>query len=394
MKITDIRAFKVTGRVTMTWDNADRACGPLDLYEEFNLRGRDQTKRTAGQEKQVSLSFIEIHTDEGTLGHFGPIVYPAQIFIILNDLKPLLLGRDPLDTDTLWDIMSRYDRHARTGMVMMAISAADNALWDLKGNYYGKPVYQLLGGSRRELQAYGSMLGNSTLPERAGEIADKVKNMGHAAQKWFFPWGPRSGQEGVERNLSLAAAVREAVGEHYPLMFDAWMGWDVAYAEMICKKLIKYNPSWLEEPLMPQMLDGYRELKKRVNVPLAAGEHFYTAWECKPYLEEGLLAALQADPDWCGGITEIKKIGELCRLYGIPLMPHGCGVVAAAHTVAALPPSVCPWVEYLFIYQEQQTCLFKNPIKPENGVIVMPDAPGLGMELDETKVESRVEIQF
>jgi L-alanine-DL-glutamate epimerase-like enolase superfamily enzyme len=291
--------------------------------------------------------------------------------------------------------MIKADRHARTGFMMMAISAVDNALWDLKGKYYHKPVFRLLGGNRNKIPVYGSMLANSTIPKRAAETALKVKNMGHPAQKWFFPWGPRSGPEGIRDNVALAAALREAVGADYPLMFDAWMGWDIPYTQHICALLEPYNPTWLEEPLAPQMLDGYRELRKRIKVPIAVGEHLYTIWEIKPFLEEGIVSVIQADPDWCGGITELVRIGNYCKQWGIPLIPHGMGVAAASHTIAGLPASLCPWQEYLFSYMEQETALFKYPLKPEGGFITLrDDVYGLGMDLDENKVESRTQVVF
>jgi L-alanine-DL-glutamate epimerase-like enolase superfamily enzyme len=395
MKVTDITAWKLTGSYTREWDDCDRVVRPLDMYDDYFNTRPDRTGSTVGRKKQANLYFIEIETDEGVKGRFGPIVYRAQLLIIMDHLKALIVGQDPLDTETLWDRMSRADRHARSGFMMMAVSAVDNCLWDLKGNYYKKPVFRLLGGNRTSLRVYGSMLGNSTLPERAAELGERVKNMGYAAQKWFFPWGPRSGSEGVRDNAALAAALRERLGPGYPLMFDAWMGWDSPYTRNISRLLEPYNPAWLEEPLMPQMLDAYRELRKQISIPLALGEHLYTAWEAKPFLEEGIASVMQSDPDWCGGITEMRKIAALCRQWGTPLMPHGCGVAAAAHTVASLPESLCPWVEYLFTYQEQQCCLFRYPLKPEGGVLTLrDDVYGLGMEIDEAKVESRQQIQF
>jgi L-alanine-DL-glutamate epimerase-like enolase superfamily enzyme len=395
MKITGISAWRLTGSFVRRWDDVDRVCRPLDMYDDYFQTRPDRTKSTIGWKRKAVLDFIEIETDEGITGCFGPVTYRAQIFIIMDLLKDFIIGQDPLDTETIWDRMSRADRHARSGFMMMAISAVDNALWDLKGKYYKKPVFRLLGGSRTTLKVYGSMLGNSTLPERAAELALAVKEMGHPAQKWFFPWGPKSAEEGMRDNIALAAALREAVGFGYPLMFDAWMGWNIPYTEKICRELEPYNPNWLEEPLAPQMIDGYRELRKRVRIPLAAGEHLYTIWEVKPFLEAGILSALQADPDWCGGISELVRIGALCKLWNIPLIPHGMGVHAAAHTVAAFPESLCPWVEYLFTFMEQETALFKYPLRPENGCITLSDdVYGLGMDIDEEKVETKTRIMF
>ena len=194
-------------------------------------------------------------------------------------------------------------------------------------------------------------------------------------------------------NAALASALREAVGPDYPLMFDAWMGWTVPYARKMCALLEPYRPGWLEEPLPPQMFDAYRELKNQINIPIAAGEHLYTTWDVRPYLDAGILSAVQTDPEWCGGISELVRIGTLCRDYGVPLIPHGMGVHAAAHTIAGLPESLCPMGEYLFTYMERETCLFKYPLKPENGFITLrDDIYGLGLEIDEEKVEKKTRI--
>jgi L-alanine-DL-glutamate epimerase-like enolase superfamily enzyme len=393
MKITDVTAWRLTGSFVREWDNCDRVCRPLDRYDDYFASRPDRAGSIIGQKKEAALYFIEIETDEGYKGRFGPLVYRSQLTIIMELLRGLIIGQDPLNTQELWDRMSLADRHARSGFMMMAISAVDNCLWDLKGNYYKKPVFRLLGGNRTRLAVYGSMLGNSTLPERAAELGARVKALGHPAQKWFFPFGPRSGAEGMRENVALAAALRERLGPDYPLMFDAWMAWDVSYTQEICRYLEPYNPHWLEEPLLPRMFDAYRELRKRIRIPLALGEHLYTAWEVKPFLEAGIVSVIQTDPDWCGGITEMMSIAALCRHWGIPLMAHGCGVAAAAHTTAALSGDLSPWLEYLFSYQEQQTCLFKYPLRPEKGVLTLrDDVYGLGMELDEDKVETRTQL--
>src|SRR5919199_1734369 len=154
---------------------------------------------------------------------------------ILTALRPFLLGRDPLAGELLHDQMLRMHRHGRSGLFVMAISAIDCALWDLKGKAWGLPVYRLLGGpTRAAVPAYASMLGFAVAPDQAAATALDYRAAGYSAQKWFFAYGPGDGEAGTAANLALAQALREALGLHYPLMFDAFMGWGVAYArEMV-----------------------------------------------------------------------------------------------------------------------------------------------------------------
>ena len=136
------------------------------------------------------------------------------------------------------------------------MSAVDNALWDLRGKAARQPVYRLLGGPTRDrVPVYASMLGHSVEPERAAAAAAEHADLRFEAQKWFFAHGPAAGPEGLGRNLAMATAVREAVGPGYPLMFDAFMGWDATYAEDMLRGLEPVEPHWVEEPVPPERLD-------------------------------------------------------------------------------------------------------------------------------------------
>ncbi len=388
MKISDIRLLTLDGLIDSAWRGVDRSARPLDRYPEFNNQEPDRPSGEDSLEK-LRAYFLEIQTDEGLSGIYGPLDYVEQSFIIHHQIRPFLLGRNPLEIEKLWDQMHRMDRHAHSGMFLMAISAVDCALWDLRGKYYGKPVYALLGGpTRAEVKAYASCLGFSVDPERAAQQSRVFLNAGFEAQKWFFRHGPGSGTEGMKKNLALAEALRGEVGDDSQLMFDCWMGWNVEYTLSMAKQLAPLEPKWLEEPLPPYDLDGYRAIARASLIPLSAGEHLYTRWGVKPFLDAHALSYVQPDPDWTGGITELRRIAFLAELYGIELIPHGCTVHAALHVVASLPPTVCPYVEYLVKYQEKQQHFFLHPLKPVEGAIRLPQSPGLGIELDFSKITS------
>jgi L-alanine-DL-glutamate epimerase-like enolase superfamily enzyme len=292
--------------------------------------------------------------------------------------------------------MRRRDRHARSSLFMMAISAVDNALWDIRGKHFGVPVYRLLGGPTRDrVGAYASMLGYSVEPDKAGKIAREYFDRGFTAQKWFFKYNPTHGGEGRKKNLQLVQALRKALGDNAELMFDCLWSWDVPYAISMAREILPYRPTWLEEPLHPEQLEGYKRIKRDTGIPLAAGEHFYTRWNVKQFLDAGVLDFVQADPEWCGGITELVKICSLAEAYEVKVVPHGHHILAAAHVVAAQPPDVCPMVEYLFkSHLDRMQYFHKRVLRPEKGWLQLPTQPGLDLELDEDKIAEKREMKW
>src|SRR5215472_4666492 len=271
MKIAAIRLLRLEGQRTPAgWD--DRAVRPLDLYPGHADARNDKWITSSS----VSHIYLEIQTDGGGSGWYGPID-ARQAFLIATELRGLLVGLDPLATERIHDQMLRLNRHGRAGIFVAAISAVDNALWDLRGKVAGEPVYRLLGGPTREqVPAYASMLGFSVEPERAAIAAREYRARGFGAQKWFFRYGPSAGAEGVRRNLSMAAAVREAVGPDYRLMFDAVMGWDFTYAADMLGALESVGPFWVEEPVPPERVEVFRRLAVSSRVRIATGEHAHT----------------------------------------------------------------------------------------------------------------------
>ena len=390
MKITGIKLMLHTWKYESPIKNESRSCGPLDFYEDYrdNLRARHMREAGGRSGDTVSHPFLVITTDEGVEGIHGPVDSRAQMLIAMDGLAQHIIGRDPLENRLLWDIMSRFDRHSRASAMMMAISAVDNALWDLKGKIIGLPVYKLLGGGRDTLNAYMSMLGFSTEPHRAAERAKMIKDTGVRAQKWFFSYGPGDGMEGMRKNLDMAFAVRDAVGKDYELMFDCWMGWDIAYAKQAFSELEAVHPMWVEEVLRPHMADGYSILKQQTGIPLSAGEHLYTRMEVNGYLKAGIFDVIQSDPEWCGGITETMRIADLCEVYGTRMIPHGHLLTPCMHVVAAQSPQTCPYVEYLVQFLHQRTFMLKEHPLRDDGTLTMPQTPGL-TDIDfESAVES------
>jgi L-alanine-DL-glutamate epimerase-like enolase superfamily enzyme len=305
-------------------------------------------------------------------------------------LRPIVESADALAHEALWDKLYRYAVHGRKGVVMMAISAIDCAVWDLKGRWANAPVYRLLGGpTRTNIPAYASALGYSIEPSRAAERARELVAQGYRATKWFFRDGPADGPAGLVRNVGLVRALREAIGPDVDLMLDCWMSWDVPYTFRMAELLEEYRPRWIEEPVLPDKIESYAAIRRQTAIPIAGGEHEYTRWGLKQLMDAEAVDVLQPDIYWAGGITELQKICALASCYDLPVIPHGHSTPASAHLIASQPASVCPLLEYLVKWNEIHQHFLKIPLKPEGGAVRLPDTPGLGMDLDEARVEQR-----
>lgn len=385
MKIQDIRVFTVHGPyVGPPFPPGERQAQQLDIYPEFNARTGSRSPEAGAP---MAATYVEVVTEEGVSGMWGPI-QDFQSYTIMRYLRPFLLGRDALATELLYDQMVRMDRHGRSGYFMTAVSAVDCALWDLKGKAWGQPVYRLLGGPTRDkVPAYASMLGFSTEPEAAAEVAAEYKGLGFTAQKWFFRYGPGDGDAGMARNVAMAEAVRAAVGDAYTLMFDAFMGWNVTYASAMVRALEPLRPFWMEEPVPPERVGEFRRIHGAARVPIATGEHVYTRWQTKELLVNGVVDVLQNDPDWTGGVTELSKIATLASAFETPLVAHGHSLLAALHVALSQSPATVPFVEYLIRNQPGKQNFHTVIYAPVGGAVAAPDGPGLGFALDENKIE-------
>ncbi len=395
MKITNIRCVRYEGRQPITGRfYEERLVRPVDVHERFRTADRTNEGNLPVQQGDSLLvrgTFLYVDTDEGLGGLMGPIApLPASIALSMTEQ---VIGEDPLGTQKIWDILYRSAVHGVKGQTMLAVSALDCALWDLKGKFYGAPVHRLLGGpTRGELPAYASMLGFPVDPEQVAPRVREHAEAGYRGQKWFFRHGPGSGRAGCEANKALVKAARESAGPDYPLMFDAWMSWDVAYFRDMAQEIEPYDVTWIEEPVLPDRIDQLAEIRALSPIPIAAGEHEYTRWGMHELLKRKAVDILQPDPMWAGGISEMVNICALASAYDIPVIPHSESVAATAHVVASQPPGVCPSVEYLVKWNSAWQFFLKDPIRPYDGFIIPDPRPGLGLVIDESKVEDQREL--
>jgi L-alanine-DL-glutamate epimerase-like enolase superfamily enzyme len=330
----------------------------------------------------------EIISDNGLVG-IGNAALSPQVTKQAIDLylKPLLVGADPWDIELLWQQMYRRTMaFGRKGIAMVAISAVDIALWDLLGKSAKQPVYRLLGGrTKPRIPVYASRLYATPLDELARE-AKRYQSEGYKAMKLRYGWGPIDGAEGMHKNVALVKTVRETVGDGVDIMTDAYMGWNLDYAKRMLPLLEPYNLRWLEEPLIPDDIQGYVELRRRGRIPIAGGEHEHTLYGVQQLIEAKALDYIQFDTNRVGGLTQARKIAALAEAFSIPVIPHA-GQMHNYHVVMAslnspmaefFPPVDVEVGNELFWY------IFDGEPKPKDGFIDLDEnLPGLGLTVNE-----------
>lgn len=352
-----------------------------------------------------------IFTDEGIYGDgeaalaYGTAA-PAAMGMI-QDLAKLIIGMDPLDNEVIWNKMYKRTFWAQNGgpIIFSGMSAIDIALWDIKGKFFGLPVYKLLGGKMRDnLRCYASQLQfgwgeeNSqalTKPEQYYEVAKKAVAEGYDCVKVDFLSFDRDGRvltaEDCTRLLSpyyvgLAeeriAATRDAVGTNVDIIMENHSRLDAASAVQLGRMAEKYNIFFYEEPNTPSPKTA-RFIKEGMRIPLAHGERIYTRWQYAPYFEDGSLTVIQPDLGNTGGITEGKKICDMAYTYDIGVQTHVCAsplsLAASLHLECAIPNFVIHEHHRCFLTNyNKELCLFDY--QPVNGKFQIPERPGLGNE--------------
>ena len=328
----------------------------------------------------------EVETTDGLIG-IGNAALAPQIVKKTIDiyLKNLVIGEDPFDYAYLWEKMYRRT-HAwgRKGLGITAISAIDIAIWDLIGKITKKPVFKLLGGRTKEkIPVYASKLYSQPIKELQKE-ADSYVQQGFNMFKMRFGWGPKDGAEGVKKNLELVEAVREVIGYNTDLMLECYMGWNLDYSKRIIPKLLKFEPRWLEEPVIADDINGYVELNNMNAIPISGGEHEFSLFGFKQLLDLKAVSYIQYDTNRVGGITAAQKINALAEAYQVPVVPHA-GQMHNYHLT--MSNFNCPISEYFPVHDveignELFYYIFEGDPKPEQGFIdLSDDIPGLGLNI-------------
>lgn len=352
----------------------------------------EQEHRSLSSKPPIASLLVEVITDEGIvgIGSVGAAAGHAK-YTIDHHLKHILIGENPFDVELLWARMFRETiNYGRKGMTLEAISALDIALWDIMGKATGQPVYNLLGGrTRKTIQVYASRLYATEDLDALAAEAQAFIDQGFTMMKQRFGYGPRDGLKGMQRNLELLQTVRDVIGDDVELSADAYMGWDVPYAIRMIRMIedAGLNLNWVEEPVMPDDIAGYAEIRRNVNTRISGGEHEFTRYGFRDLIEQQAVDILQPDVNRVGGITEARKIWAMAAAHDLPVIPHA-GQMHNYHLIISHMNS--PFSEYfpppdgdnppdpneLFWWQ------FVGEPKHVNGTIDLPDTPGLGLTVN------------
>jgi D-galactarolactone cycloisomerase len=333
---------------------------------------------------------VEIVCEDGTSG-WGECLGPAlPNAAVVEAYAPTLVGRDPLETEKLWiELYNLLRDQGQRGLTMTALSGIDIALWDVKGKHFGAPVSTLLGGRFREhVHAYATggfrVESGDRAAEMAAETSAYVREGFHAVKiKIGF---------GVEEDMHVIGAVREAIGAETRLMIDANHGYDVLEAIELGRRAARQGIDWFEEPVLPEQVGAYRAVRAGQPLPVAGGETWHGRYAMREPLETRAVDIIQPDICGSGGFSEMRRIADMAAMHGVRLVPHvwGTGVALAAglQFMAALPPNpprrdpVEPILEFDRTPNPFRQAVLTKPIEHQTGIVAIPIGPGLGIEIN------------
>ena len=345
---------------------------------------------------------VEVQTDEGVTGWgecFGPgNIAIANKSIVEKVIQPIVLGLDPMDRDVIWHKVYNLLRdHGQKGMPMQALSGVDIALWDIAGKVAGLPLHKLIGGAHRidiPCYGYGMMLRNEPIGDLARRFEDEaatIRDMGFVGAKMKSGFGPKP-------DVKLCEAVRRGVGDDFKFMVDANHCYTTSDAFYVGRALEELDAYWFEEPIAPEDLDGYRELRAGLTVNISGGETEFNRWGWRSILENRGLDIAQPEVCALGGVSEYLRVLALCHAHFTPVINHVWGSAIAVATnlqlLAAMPPlpgGMHPWepmLEFDTTDNKFRDELLTEPldiqgqVKSNAGRVTIPTGLGIGVEPD------------
>lgn len=362
------------------------------LQQSINGNSFGWSQRVTNRRQAV---ICEVSTDEDIRG-VGEAFYfggPAKIAadIITDVYGPLLMDKDPFDTSVIWDCLYNWTRdQGMKGVTISALSAIDTALWDIKGKALELPVFKLLGGAyRNKARAYATGLYE---PQNVPDVTQALVNEALGYKKEGFSGMKLKVGYGIAKDVAYVKAIREAIGEDIYLMVDANHAYNSSEAIELARKIERFNIHWFEEPVPPEDLDGYREVRQKSEILIAGGECEYTRYGFRNLINRRAVDILQPDLCAAGGFTEMMKITAMASAANIPLIPHvwgtNVGLAASLQFFAGLPhfPERRFPAEPFFEYDRsphpfrEEVTLEKFVLK--EGYLDIPDRPGLGVSLN------------
>lgn len=341
--------------------------------------------------------FVEIITEDGCSG-WGEAVLEGHAHTVLacvEEMKDYLIGAEAGNIEDIWNVLYRAGFYRGGGVLMSAIAGIDQALWDVKGKYYNAPVYELLGGRCHEKMKVYSWIGGDR-PTDVGNAAKEKQEAGFRAIKMNATEELQmvDSYEKIDQVLERVAAIREKCGKYFGIAIDFHGRVHKPMAKILAKKLEEFDPMFIEEPVLCEHMENFKEIAAACNIPIATGERLYSRYDFKRLLQAGGVDIIQPDLSHAGGITEVKKIAAMAEAYDVALAPHcplGPIALSACLNVDA--------VSYNAVIQEQSIGIHYNVGKSvldyvknkkdfefTEGYVKLPQIPGLGVEVDKNLV--------
>ncbi len=341
--------------------------------------------------------FVEIETSDGLTGWGEAVLegHTATVMACVKEMEEYLLGKDPERIEEIWTTLYRAGFYRGGGVMMSAISGIDQALWDIKGKRYGVPVYQLMGGACRDRMRVYSWVGGDR-PHDVAMDAKKKQEEGFTAIKMNATEELRfiDTYEKLDQVLERVAAIREKCGKYFGIAIDFHGRVHKPMAKILAKKLEEFDPMFIEEPVLCENMEEFKNIAAACNIPIATGERLFSKWDFKRLFHAGGVDIVQPDLSHAGGLTEVRKIAAMAEAYDIALAPHcplGPIALASCLNVDA--------VSYNAVIQEQSMGIHYNVGKSVldyvknkedfqfvDGYATLPKRPGLGVEVDKELV--------
>lgn len=357
-----------------------------------------------------TLLLVQVATDGGLVGLGECAAYGGSLDsmerVVLDDLRPSLIGEDPFQVERLWSRMARRShQRGTTGMLMQAISGVDIALWDLIGQATRTPLYRLLGGYRDTLDAYASAgfyagdKGPAQLAEEVGSYVERgfrtVKmKVGRNPEVMLNPlpdmWAPDYATASLEEDVERVRAARTAIGPNVGLAIDANNAWTPSVAIQFMRRVADQDIFWLEEPVATDNIEGSSEVARTLDVPVAGYETATGLASFRELIARRAVDIVQPDVIWTGGITLCRKVAALAEAHGLPVVPHvfssAVAAIANMHFIAALPNAGL--LEFDQNPNPLRSDLFEEPIDIQpDGTVRLPARPGLGVTFNQATID-------
>ena len=341
--------------------------------------------------------FLKIETNAGITGygdgtqHFLPYAADGT----LRDLIPYLIGEDPERIEYLWQSAFRRRFYRGGPATGAAVSAIDQALWDIKGKAYGVPVYQLIGGlARTKVRVYGHITGNTAdeaAKQAKARVAKGITAIRFRAFHSYDAQGLHDHRLAVEQQIEYLAAIREAVGDKTDIILECHGRYDPQWAIELAKRAEPYKPFLIEDPIRHENPQALAEVRASTRIPLATGERLHSKWDFREIIVNGYVTYLRPDVCHCGGISEMKKIAAFGEVFYRDLIPHNnagpLGTAATLHAALAIPNVTM--IEAPFVNSDPKPDVVSPYPKVEAGYALPLEGPGLGITFDEKLARSR-----